>query len=214
MRADPPKARRSRCSNWCETAPSARAEDHLQGAEKESAIRWSATSRALGIDPTQLHQEVLGARVGLELLPHLARNRGHRAQAVTQRAKIEAAPADDDWQPSSSADRLDGVSRPAGELSRRVALARVENVEEVMRHSFSLFAGGLSGADLQPAIGLQRIGVDDLGGQLTGYRERQGALADTGGSDDGGKPGEHPSSLAARSLPDGDRTWQRNPESP
>ena len=86
---------------------------------------------------------------------------------------------------SAFADAGGGFPRPAGELAGRPALVRVEDVDQVVRHPGALFRPRLGRADVESAIDLQGVGVDDLPRQLLGKRHGELALAGGRGADDG-----------------------------
>ena len=108
------------------------------------------------------------------------------------RAQVEPTAADQDRRPPAGGDLSEGDARAAGELAGRVALGGIENVDEVVRHPGALGERRLGGADVEPAVDLQRVGVDDLSAQSLGESERQRALSRCGRTDDGDDPGHEP----------------------
>ena len=117
---------------------------------------------------------------------------GIGADACEERLQVEAAAADDDGEAAAGVDVGDGGAGAAGEFAGGVALGGVEDVEEVVGDALAVLFGGFGGAEVEAAVGLEGVGVDDLAAAGLGEGQGQAALAYGGGAyygDDGGRVG-------------------------
>lgn len=60
----------------------------------------------------------------------------------------------------------------------------IEQVKQVVRDLGTLLRGGFGGDDVEPAIELEGVGIDDLAIDLGCERERECGLAGGGGADE------------------------------
>ena len=137
-----------------------------------------------GIDACQLGvQRGPAARCGLgiERGAQAAVRRRHLVQAVEQRLEVEHRAADQQRQSAARVDLADQPRRVGDELRRRVGLARVEHVDQVMRHGGAFGGTGFGGADVHVAVDQRRVDADDFDAPVRlerfGDRERGRALA-------------------------------------
>ena len=72
---------------------------------------------------------------------------------------------------------LDGADGTRAELAGGIALVRIHQVEEVMRHPRALGRAGLGGADVHAAVDLRRVDRDYLERILLGELQREARLA-------------------------------------
>ena len=73
-------------------------------------------------------------------LAHLEVGFGEGVEAVEQRLEVEHRAADQDRQRTARADRRDRRARVGDEARRRIALARLDDVDQVVRHGGALGA--------------------------------------------------------------------------
>ncbi len=115
--------------------------------------------------------------------------RRDRTDPGKQRAQVEAAPSDHDRKTPARFDLGDRRASLAGELARRPALARIEDVDQMVRDALALGATGLRGADVEAPIRLERVGIDDFAVERLGERHPERALAGRGRAQDDKKWG-------------------------
>src|SRR5262249_49860038 len=107
-------------------------------------------------------------------------------EPVTQHLQIEPGTADEQHLPAA---RFDVGNRGDGELAVARAverLIRIDDVVEMMRCPRALGETRLRTPDVEPAVDLARIGVDDLRADALGDIDRDLALAGSRRADDGG----------------------------
>jgi hypothetical protein len=85
---------------------------------------------------------------------------------------------------AAAVDIVDQARRVGRELRGRVGLARVEDVDQVVRQRGTLGHARLGGADVHAAVDQRRIDADDFQRHAFGQRQRDRALAA------GGRPGQ------------------------
>ncbi|MFN8091322.1 MAG: hypothetical protein U0599_03665 [Vicinamibacteria bacterium] len=167
----------------------ARAEVDLEGADHADAVARrdapggggvdageqpvQARVAAAGGDPLEARAEGLVARRALE-------------EAVEQGAEVEARPPGHDREPPAGPDVVEGEPGRPRELGGRVALARVGDVEQVVRDRGALGRARLRGPQVEPAIDLLAVAGDDLAAALAREAQRESRLAGRGrpGDDD------------------------------
>ena len=125
--------------------------------------------RALGIDPPQafMHRNVsLLRRHALIFFPdgQVGLVPGERA-AFDQRIHIQARAARHDRDHAAAQDILRCSVRQLDIPRDGKRLARVTDIQQMMRHAAALRLGRLGCADVHPAVDLHGIGRDDLGMQ-------------------------------------------------
>ena len=102
-------------------------------------------------------------RFGIDCRTHCRVRRRHLRESAAQRTEIEHRAADQQRQLAARVDVVDRLPRVAHELSGRVRLRRIENVDQVMRIAARRTSRRrLAGADVHAAIDHRRIDADDL----------------------------------------------------
>lgn len=152
------------------------------------------------IDLLQLagqHLQSLLVQALPELLPYRGIARRSRADPLEERPQVEAASAHDERQPAARLDLVDGLAGPPRELPGRVSLMGLQDVDQVVRDPRPLLRPRLGRADVEPPVGLERIGADDLAAELLGQGHRQVALARGRGADNGEEGGGGRAQVAA-----------------
>ena len=96
-----------------------------------------------------------------------------------QRLEVEHRAADQERQRAARTDRRDRLGGIGDEARSRVALGRIDDVDQMVRHGLALGARRLGGADVQAAVDDRRVDADDLHGALRRERgcDRQGGGA-------------------------------------
>jgi hypothetical protein len=97
---------------------------------------------------------------------------GQRVEAIEQRLEIEHRAADEQRDRAARADRRDRRVGVGDEARRRIALGRVDDVDQVVRHGSALGRARLRGADVHAAVDERRVDADDL--DRPARRERGG----------------------------------------
>ena len=97
---------------------------------------------------------------------------GKRIEAVEQRLEVQHRAADQQRHVAALANRRDRRARVGDEARRRIALGRVDDVDQVVRHGGALGGARLGGADVHAAVDERRVDADDL--DRTPRRERGG----------------------------------------
>ncbi|MCY1515204.1 hypothetical protein D9M68_497800 [compost metagenome] len=119
---------------------------------------------------------------GVQARAHGGVGRGHGVDAVEQRLEVQHGAAHEQRQRAA---RADGVDEPRGvgdEGGGAVAVARIEDVDQVVRHRGLLGGGGLGGADVHAAVDQRRVDADDLDRLQPGHGQGDGGLAGRGGA--------------------------------
>jgi hypothetical protein len=75
-----------------------------------------------------------------------------------------------------------GVPSGACKLARREQSVRLQNIDQMMRNSAPLVRAQFGRADIEMAIYLERIAVDDFSLERLGQKQRQIAFPRSGGS--------------------------------
>jgi len=105
-------------------------------------------------------------------------------QRLSERAKVKSGAADEDRRPASAFDLRDntsGIGRPIG---GGIIDPRIDVIYKMMRDAMTLFCGGLGGCDLNTAIYLHRIEINDLTANSQGQLYRKRGLSRRGRSGD------------------------------
>ena len=158
-----------------------RTHDALQVARLHAASR-------VGVAPRQHAVQELGASTRGDRLETGAQGdvaTGAGKQSSRQGAVIEPRPTDDQWQRAARLNLANHPSRIASVMRRRVFVGRIDDVDEVMRDPLPLHHRHLVGADVEAPVHGGRIAVDDLAAEPVSQRNRQGALANGGRTENG-----------------------------
>ena len=157
-----------------------RAQDALGVARHQPGVGRRIAPGELGVEGTEPFRGEARPQLGAN---GLVAGRD-RADPFEERPEVEPAPPHDDRSAPARLDLGDRLPRLPGELAGRPPLARIEDVDQVMRDALPLLRGGLRGADVEAPIRLERVGVHDLAVERLGEREPQGALSGRGGAED------------------------------
>ena len=111
----------------------------------------------------------------------LARRPGEKAHG--ERAEIEAGASGDDGEVIAAGDLVEGDAGLAAVFAGGKNLARIGDVDQVMRQDALLFAGGLGGAYVHAAVDGDRVAADDFCRERLAKREGEGGLAAAGGAE-------------------------------
>ena len=109
---------------------------------------------------------------------------GRRGQAVEQCFQVKARAAHHDGKPSVSPQSLEGRSRQTGVSARCEFFIRRKNIDEMVRNPAPCFHGNFCGPNLQPAVDLDGVAVDDLAARAQRERDAELALARSRRADD------------------------------
>ena len=112
------------------------------------------------------------------------RIRGREIDVVQCGADVQPGASHQDRHPAAFPDRGDHRARLPLVRGDARLVGDVQDVEQMMRDTALLLLRHLRGADVHPAVQLQRIGVDDLAVEPFGERDREVGLAGGGGTDD------------------------------
>ena len=83
-------------------------------------------------------------------------------EAVQQGAQIKSGASHHHWQAAAPGDFCNGLAGDAGVLTCGVTVRGIQHVQQVMRYPPALRFGRLGGADVEAAIELEGIAIDDL----------------------------------------------------
>ena len=162
---------------------------HLERALDALAVVGREPRRGRRIDRRELgvQRRPAGARGALvDRGAHFGVGAGQRVEAVEQRLEVEHRAADQERDRAARADRRDRRIGIGDEARRRIALGRIDDVDQVVRHRGALARARLGGADVHAAIDERRVDADDLDRmarrERRGDRQRGGALARRGRS--------------------------------
>ena len=97
--------------------------------------------------------------------------------AAGERTQVESGAAHHDCAPAARADVANGGERVACITRGRIAFARIEKPDEMMRHGRKRLGRRGRGSDGHAAIDLPRIGADDLGIERSRQLDRKLRLA-------------------------------------
>ncbi len=126
-------------------------------------------------------------------------------EAAEERAEIEAGTTTENGETTASGDlRKEGLD-VAGEVGGGKGFFRATDVEEMMGKRGAVGEGEFGGTDIEAAVDLKGVAVDDFAIEVAGQGDGEGAFAGTGGSDDGEEGGEQDSSLSSKPW-----AWRRN----
>lgn len=159
----------------------------LQGAENPLGVARHQPRMARRVASFQLvpqDSQAVRRKAASQLGANVLVARRDGADPGKQRAQVEAAAADHDRPAPARLDVGDRDASLAGELARRPPLARVEDVDQMVRDALALGETGLRGADVEASIRLERVGVDDLAVEGFGERHPERALAGRGRAQD------------------------------
>ncbi len=160
---------------------------YLEGADDAGSVVGVQAARRHGIDRVELAVQSAGARRvarnQLGAQRRVARRPGK--QAVAHGLEIEAGAADQQSRPPARGDRRD-----LGARQRRVAraverLGGLDDIEQMVRRAGPQLRARLGAADVEAAVDLARIAVDDLAADQLGDADRQLGFAAAGRADDG-----------------------------
>jgi len=101
-----------------------------------------------------------------------------------KRADVEAGSSRDDGAFAARVNVFDGIYRVGCEARRRVALIRIQEADEVMRHGRELLRRGRRSSNRHVAINLARVGADDFGAEPLRECDREFGLSRRGRSGD------------------------------
>ena len=83
-------------------------------------------------------------------------------EAIQQGSQVEAGPANNYRQMTVGRNLMEDGTRDAGVLTCGVTVRRVEHVQQMVRYSRGVRTGRFGRADMEPAIQLEGIAIDDL----------------------------------------------------
>jgi hypothetical protein len=106
-----------------------------------------------------------------------------RRQSFEERAQVKPRTADDNRKMPTPGDFGDRFARGAGVLAGRVNLRRLQHVDHVLANSAGLVWRNLGGADVESAIELKRVAVDDLSLKFGGNPQSERAFSRAGWAD-------------------------------
>jgi hypothetical protein len=105
-------------------------------------------------------------------------------EAFEQGAQVEAGASGENRKPAAAGYFRDGGTRQARVFAGGEELVRIQDIDQMMRNITALGEGQLGSADIEVAIDLQRVAIDDFSVELLGNEERQIALSGPGGTGD------------------------------
>ena len=144
-----------------------------RGAPRVAGSTAASSACSAGQPARAARASIVGAHRGVGF--------GQRVEAVEQRLEVEHRAADEQRHRAARADRRDRRARVGDEARRRVALGRIDDVDQVVRHRGALGRARLGGADVHAAVDQRRVDADDLDRaarrERGGDRQRGGALA-------------------------------------
>src|SRR3989339_25680 len=167
-------------------------EAHFQRTQQVHAVARIDGERPFGIELLQLCEE--GSRpLRLQALSErFAQGRIstiHERQMVNDRAHVEHRPSDQKRHMCSLPDLPDHTLRLTLVPCRSHFFLRIKLIEKVMRNPLHVLCANLGRADIESAVKLARIGIDDLHGlpllrKSVCQRDRKCGLAARRGSDE------------------------------
>ena len=123
-----------------------------------------------------------GAAPRVEFRAHAGVRAWQRRQPFGQRLEIKHRAAAENRHPAARANVRHACPRIARKRRRRIALGRVDDVDQVMRNARAVAGSRLCGSDVHAAIHLRRINGDDLAVKTRRQGKRDRALARRGGT--------------------------------
>jgi tetratricopeptide (TPR) repeat protein len=110
---------------------------------------------------------------------------GSGAESVEGGAQVESGAAGEDGQAPAAGDVVNQGAGKGGEAPGVAVPGGVEDVDKVMGDAGAFGGGQFGGADVQPAVELERIAVDDFAAEGRGEAESEGGFAGGGGPEYG-----------------------------
>ena len=145
-----------------------RALDALAVVRRQARRRRRVDRCELGVQ----RRPARAQRARVDVGTHRGIGLGQGIEAVEQRLEVQHRAADQQRHAAALANRRDRRARVGDEARRRIALGRVDDVDQVVRHGRALGRARLRGADVHAAVDERRVDADDL--DRTARRERGG----------------------------------------
>lgn len=161
----------------------ARQDANLQRADQFVSVGGVDARRCFGIESAEQAMEQAGA-LGLARGQSLAQffvAAGAREQAVHQGTEVKARTTHHQGQVVSVHDLPQHQTGPAGVLAGCERLVGICDINQMMRDAPAVGWREFGRPDVEPAIDLERVAVDDLAIELLGQMEAKLALAGAGG---------------------------------
>ena len=143
-------------------------------------IAWLKTRRGLRIDGCQscVHRRPAEPRrLVIQRCTHGRVGGGQVIKAGCECARIEHRAAHQQRQSTSAANLADQLPRIAHEAGSGIGLARIDQIDQVMRHGSQLGRGRFGSADVHAAIDQRRVDADDFDLEALGQPHGDCALS-------------------------------------
>jgi hypothetical protein len=152
---------------------------HLKRAARANQIARKNLGGSVRIDllqPTVQSRDAKGGSLGLMARSDRRIRRWRVEEPCTQGAKIESRAAHDDSRTATAVDIVEHRAGLRGPGRRMERLARIDEVEQMVRAACLFLARGLASANVHPAIDLHGVAAHYLAGKSFGQRQPQFAL--------------------------------------
>jgi len=130
--------------------------------------------------------------------------RGQLVEAFEQGSEVESGASHDDWQTAAGRDFRNCLPGEPRIVACGVTVCRFQHVEKMVRCVSTSGDRRFGGANVEPAIQLQGVAIDDFAAESRGEFERQCGFTGPRWSGDGDESGIH---LRYRSLGVGLGAW-------
>jgi hypothetical protein len=100
-------------------------------------------------------------------------------EAVQQGSKVESGSSDDHRQTAASGNFANRISGDPSVLTSRVTVRRVQHVQQMVTYSAALRRRSFGGADVEAAIKLEGIAIDDLARKFLANAQRKRTFSGT-----------------------------------
>jgi hypothetical protein len=105
-------------------------------------------------------------------------------EAIQQSSQVESSSAYNDRQAAPGGDFANRISGHASVLTCGVTVGRVEHVQQVVRYPAALRFRRFGGADVESAVELEGIAIDDFAGEFLANAQCESAFARPGWTGD------------------------------